>query len=127
MPARPLRRCVAFALVLACLILPEAASAQPARRAALSAGERGSGPGTWTVDGVSSLGGIRWSDVPRSHWARNAIDHVGATNDWMRDYKANEDGTYPFRPDRRESRQLFARSLFRAFGAGLVKDPAIVF
>jgi hypothetical protein len=127
MPARPLRRCVAVAFVLACLMIPEAASSAPARRDAMKAGERGSGPGTWTVEGVFSLAGIRWSDVPAGYWARTAIDYVGATNDWMRDYQANDDGTYPFRPRRLESRQLFARALFRAFGAGLDKDPSVSF
>ncbi len=127
MPARPLRRLVAVPLVLACLLLPEAASSSPARRAATLAGERGSGPETWTVQGAFSLGGVTWSDVPGGHWARKAIDYVGATNDWMLDSKANEDGTYAFRPKRLESRRLFARALFRAFGRGLEQDPNLHF
>jgi hypothetical protein len=127
MPARPLRRYAAVAFVLACLLIPEAAASAPARRETTKAGERGSGPEAWTIDGVFSLGGVGWSDVPRSHWARTAIDFVGATNDWMRDSKANDDGTYAFRPNRLESRQLFARALFRAFGAGLAEDANLLF
>jgi len=71
--------------------------------------------------------GVTWSDVPKRHWARTAIDHVGAMNDWMRDYSANADGSYPFRPNRLESRRLFARSAVRAFAPEEPTDPAIVF
>jgi hypothetical protein len=93
----------------------------------MSGGERGSGPEAWTVDSVFSVNGVRWTDVPRSHWARNAIDYVAASNDWMLDSKANDDGAYAFRPNRLESRQLFARALFRAFGKGLPVDPNLEF
>lgn len=127
MPARPLRRYVAVPLALACLLIPEAAWSAPARRDAMAAGERGSGPEAWGVDSVFSVNGVRWTDVPRGHWARNAIDHVGASNDWMLDFKATEDGTYTFRPKRLESRQLFARAIFRAFGEGLQEDPNLEF
>lgn len=71
--------------------------------------------------------GATWSDVPKRHWARTAIDHVGAMNDWMRDYATNADGSYPFRPNRLESRRLFARSAVRAFAPEEPTDPAIVF
>lgn len=127
MPARPLRRCVAVAFVLACLVIPEAAASAPAGRDAMKAGERGSGPETWSLDGVFAVNGATWSDVPNGHWAKNAIDYVAASNDWMLDFKANEDGSYPFRPKRLESRQLFARAIFRAFGAGLPQDPNLQF
>ena len=123
MPARPLRRYVAVAFVLACLLIPEAAASAPARREAMAKGEPGSGPEAWTVDTVFTINGVRWSDVPGGHWAKNAIDYVGASNDWMLDSKANENGTYPFKPNRLESRQLFARAIFRAFGKGLPQDP----
>jgi hypothetical protein len=93
----------------------------------MAAGERGSGPEAWGVDSVFSVNGVRWTDVPRGHWARNAIDYVGASNDWMLDFKATEDGTYTFRPKRLESRQLFARAIFRAFGEGLQEDPNLEF
>jgi NlpC/P60 family len=127
MPARPLRRYVAVPLILACLVIPEAASSAPARRDAMRAGEAGSGPDAWTIDGVFTVTGIRWSDVPGGHWARNAIDHVAGSNDWMRDYRPDQDGAYPFRPDRLESRKLFARAIFRAFGKGLPQDPNLTF
>ena len=45
----------------------------------------------------------------------------------MRDRKAAEDGTYAFEPDRLESRKLFARTLFRAFGLTLEQDPKLKF
>ena len=65
--------------------------------------------------------------MPRSLWARTAIDYVGATYDWMRDGKAAADGTYAFRPDALESRRLFARALFRAFGAGSAPNASSSF
>jgi NlpC/P60 family/S-layer homology domain len=133
MPARPLRRVVA---VLACstslLLPPQVASSSPSG-GELRAGEPGSGPPMWSAD-VSSRSpdgalatDVRWSDVPNALWARTAIDYVGATNDWMRDWRAGADGRYEFRPDKRESRSLFARALFRAFGAGIGQDANLSF
>lgn len=52
----------------------------------------------------------RWTDVPTGYWARGAIDVVARTHAWMRDF-----GGSTFRPDRLESRSLFARALVRAF------------
>ena len=121
MPARPLRRLVAVLVCSACLLLPQAASPVPGSEA--TRGERGSGPPTWSAGRAAANAdlprpsGIHWSDVPNSLWAHTAIDFVGAANDWMRDRKAAEDGTYAFEPDRLESRKLFARALFRAFGS----------
>jgi hypothetical protein len=134
MPARPSRRVVAVLACSACLLLlPQAASSLPAR-AGPEAGEPGSGPPAWSSEGAArnaegTLGasGVRWSDVPNSLWARTAIDYVGATNDWMRDGKPAADGRYAFEPDRRESRKLFARALFRAFGLGLPQDASLSF
>jgi cell wall-associated NlpC family hydrolase len=133
MPARPLRRFVAVLACSACLLLlPQAASSLPAR-GGQEAGEPGSGPPTWSTavtrdaDGALATTEVRWSDVPNSLWARNAIDFVGATNDWMLDGKPDADGRYAFQPDRRESRRLFARALFRAFGKGLQQDAGLAF
>lgn len=129
MPARPLRRFVAALACSVSLLLPQAASSAPGLGRALS-GEPGSGPPSWSADRGSTAaatGGVRWSDVPNKHWARTAIDFVGATNDWMRDRKAATDGTYAFEPDRLQSRKLFARALFRAFGSGLSQDPTLEF
>jgi NlpC/P60 family protein len=131
MPARPLRRLVGVFVSSACLLLPQAASSTPGSEMAL--GEPGSGPPAWGAgapapgDPVAATNGVKWSDVPHDLWARTAIDYVGATNDWMRDRKASEDGTYAFEPDRLESRKLFARTLFRAFGSELEQDPDLTF
>jgi hypothetical protein len=126
MTTRPLRRLVAVLACLAVALLPQPASSARASRSEAT-GERGSGPAAWQVYGPRSTNGIRWDDVNREHWARAAVDHVGATNDWMRDYRMTAEGTYSFRPDGLESRKLFARALLRAFGAELVADPAIEF
>jgi NlpC/P60 family/S-layer homology domain len=132
MPARPLRRLVAVLVCSACLLMPQAVSSAPGA-VGLDAGEAGSGPPSWSsergrsADQALGTTGIHWSDVPNSHWARTAIDFVGATNDWMRDRKVDAEGRYAFEPDRLESRKLFARALFRAFGPGLEQDPALEF
>lgn len=76
---------------------------------------------------LAATNGIRWSDVPKRHWARTAVDLVGATNDWMRDYPAQTDGTYPFHPNDLESRILFARAVVRAFAPEEPADPAVTF
>jgi len=131
MPARPLRRLVAAFACSVCLLLPQAASAAPAAEA--TRGEPGAGPPTWSARRATSIAeraaasGVRWSDVPNSFWARTAIDFVGAANDWMRDRKPAADGTYAFEPNRHESRKLFGRTLFRAFGTGFEQDPDLTF
>jgi cell wall-associated NlpC family hydrolase len=125
MPARPLRRVVAVLVCSVCLLTPQAVSSSPAPRP--TEGDRSSGPPAWSASGVFSTNGIRWSDVPRAHWARKAIDYVGATNDWMLDRKPDAEGRYAFEPDRLESRKLWARALFRAFGTPVEPDPALAF
>jgi cell wall-associated NlpC family hydrolase len=126
MPARSPRRLVALIACLSVVLLPQQASTAPASRAALS-GDGGSGPKAWMAPLAAATYGISWSDVPRNHWARTAIDHVGATNDWMRDYAAGADGSYPFKPDELETRRLFARSLVRAFAPNAKADTSITF
>src|SRR5262245_2492971 len=131
MPARPLRRVVAVLACSACLLLlPQAASSLPSGGRS-RAGEPGSGPPTWNAgraaDGALAATDVHWSDVPNSLWAHTAIDYVGATNDWMREWRPDADGRYAFRPDRLESRRLFARSLFRAFGESVPQDPNLSF
>lgn len=132
MPALPLRRLAAVLVCSACLLFPQAASSTPGAES--SRGERGSGPATWGAGRAGSnsaqtaaASGIRWSDVPRTLWAHTAIDFVGGANDWMRDRMAAADGRYAFEPDRLESRRLFARALFRAFGSMLEQDPELTF
>jgi hypothetical protein len=126
MTTRPQRRLLAVLACLAVALLSQPTSSARPPRAGL-AGEPGSGPPAWRVSGPAATNGIRWADVNKQHWARTAVDHVGATNDWMRDYREIEDGRYPFKPDALESRKHFARALFRAFGEGLVVDPGVRF
>jgi cell wall-associated NlpC family hydrolase len=69
-----------------------------------------------------------WSDVDKTYaWAKKAIDHVGATNDWMRDFAPNPDGTYPFQPGTIETRKYFARAVVAAFASTEAVDPVITF
>ena len=69
---------------------------------------------------------IVWSDLDKSiRWARSAINYVGATNDWMRDFAPNPDGTYPFQPTTIETRKYFARAVVMAFAPTETLDPSI--
>jgi hypothetical protein len=45
----------------------------------------------------------------------------------MRDFRASDDGTVPFKPDKLETRRLFARALVRAFASAETTDPTITF
>ena len=126
MSTRPRRRLLAVLACLAVVLLPQPASSMYASSAARS-GETGSGPQAWRTYGPSAPDGVDWDDVNRKHWARAAIDHVAGANDWMRDHRQLEDGAYPFKPDDLETRRLFARALYRAFGSGLEVDPAVTF
>jgi len=129
MSARPLRRLIAVSACLAGLLLvPQAAS--PVGSGGTARGEAGSGPPSWTAPRALTAvadSDVRWSDVNTKHWARAAIDHVAAANDWMRDSKPAADGTTAFEPDARESRKLFARALYRAFGSELELDAELRF
>lgn len=126
MTTRPLRRLVAVLACLAAVLLPQPASSSNADLVA-RAGERGSGPAGWRLFTAQATNGIRWDDVDQDHWARTAVDYVGATNDWMRDYREISEGVYPFKPDALESRKRFARALYRAFGQELLPDPNLTF
>ncbi len=71
---------------------------------------------------------VKFSDLTSSvQWAVPAIQYVAGTYDWMRDFAANPDGSYPFHPDAVERRKYFARSMVRAFAPGETPDPTIVF
>jgi cell wall-associated NlpC family hydrolase len=71
---------------------------------------------------------VLWSDVVAPYvWAKTAIDHVGGTNPWMRDFAANPDGTYPFQPSTIETRKYFARAVVMAFAPTQPVDPTIAF
>jgi hypothetical protein len=126
MSTRPRRRLIAVLACFTVVLFPQPASSTYTGSAARF-GEAGSGPQAWRTVGASAPDGVRWDDVNRKHWARAAVDHVAGVNDWMRDYRPLEDGVYPFKPDELETRRLFARALFRAFGSTLEVDPAVTF
>lgn len=127
MITRPfVRRLVAVLTCLGSLLLAQPAMSSDTDSVVLG-GERGSGPNAWRIYGASDTNGVQWSDVEKKHWARGAIDYVGATNDWMRDYKADDDGTFPFRPNTLERRSLFARSVVRAFAPEASVAPQLSF
>jgi NlpC/P60 family len=127
MPALPLRRLLAASVCSIALLLPQPASAVHTERG-LRAGDTGSGPPTWQVRTPSTSAAstdVRWSDVPRDEWAHTAIDFVGATNAWMRDFRASADGTYRFKPDANESRRFFARAVVKAFAPASPTDDSV--
>jgi len=85
---------------------------------------------------MSAASGIKFNDVPakladQSNSAVNyfmpAIRFVAGANNWMRDYKVAKDGTYPFNPNKIETRELFARAVVKAFAPKAVVDPSITF
>ncbi len=102
-----------------------------------SAGETGSGISALPVVYPPSSAGrtlatavpqIRFSDLTASdNWAKEGIRYVAGTNDWMRDFTANSDGSYPFRPQAVERRKYLARSVVLAFAPDEAPDPSIVF
>jgi NlpC/P60 family len=128
MSARPPRCLVAVFSCLAVLLIPQAV-ASARIDGWTTRGEAGSGPPTWTVPRAMASGGgtVKWSDVNRKHWAKEAIDFVAGANEWMRDTKPTADGTSAFSPDAKESRKLFARALYRAFGSGFQPDAELRF
>jgi cell wall-associated NlpC family hydrolase len=94
-------------------------------------GDAGSGPKPFPVI-VPAVArhapAVRWSDLtPADAWAKAAIDLVGGTYTWMRDFPANPDGTFPFRPDMVETRKYLARAVVKAFAPGAVPDPSLAF
>ena len=98
----------------------------------VAAGEYGSGPAPIPVHIPAAArtrrAGVKWSDVGSGDaWARSAIDYVGGAFDWMRDFPANADGTYPFRPSMIETRKYFARAVVKAFAPDETVDPSIAF
>ncbi|MGH2573216.1 MAG: NlpC/P60 family protein [Actinomycetota bacterium] len=63
-----------------------------------------------------------FSDVPRGHWAYEAIQYVASENTWMQDY-----GPDSFRPDARETRSFLARTLVTVYAPTEPADPSITF
>jgi hypothetical protein len=124
-PSRPLRRLVAVLACIGCLLVPSVGSAlggSPVRE-----GEPGSGPPLRRPRVAARTDGLKWSDVPKTHWARDAIDLVAGANEWMRDFRPAADGSYTFMPERVETRRLFARAAVRAFAPDAVPDPELRF
>jgi hypothetical protein len=76
----------------------------------------------------SATASITFSDLDGSDaWAKEGIRWVAATNDWMRDFAAKADGTYPFRPDAIETRKYLARAVVKAFAPNATPDASVVF
>ena len=77
----------------------------------------------------SAASSILWSDLDKStKWAKEAINYVGAANEWMRDFAPNPDGTYPFQPTTIETRKYFARAVVHGARARpRPVDPTITF
>lgn len=97
----------------------------------ITGGEDGSGPAprpTRVLPSAARQSAIRWSDLgPSDQWARAAINYVGGTHDWMRDFPANPNGSYPFKPRLIETRKYFARSIVEAFAPKQHLDSRITF
>ncbi len=126
--ARSLLRSALVAVVVA-LLLPLGPVANAAQ-GPYAGGDEGTGipPVAATMAPTLQRASIEWADVTGAHaWARSAIDHVAGARNWMRDYEALDDGTYPFKPDRLESRRHFARAVVRAFAPSDSPDPALGF
>jgi NlpC/P60 family len=123
---------IGAALSLAGILLPLSATAAQATPASWREGEHGSGP---PAPGVTLTRSERlrvptasWEDLEADdRWAKPAIDHVAGVHDWMRDVRPAVDGTWRFRPDAFETRELWARALVRAFAPDDVADPDVSF
>jgi hypothetical protein len=131
---RALLALTAWVVVVLPVVGPDAAAARTDRTRIPSRyleGEAGSGVPLPEVDRIpltARAASIKWSDVTSKWaWARPAIDAVAASEDWMRDFPQDRDGTYRFRPGKIETRKRFARSLVKAFAPTAKPDPAIRF
>jgi cell wall-associated NlpC family hydrolase len=110
--------------------LPQPAQARTHRAPAWTrVGDAGAAaPAIPTVGTLPGKRDVVWTDVgTRDAWARAAIDHVGATHNWMRDFAAQPDGRFPFHPDTLETRRYFARAVVRAFAPKAAADPTVTF
>ena len=96
-PSRHLRRLVAALACLICLSFGQVVAFATSRPSVLG-GDVGTGPATWTARAPEAKPSVHWSDVPKDHWARDAIDQVAGENLWMRDHRQSDDGTYRFEP-----------------------------
>lgn len=119
-------------LTLAPASIAQAAPTRAQRHTSLRAGEDGSGPAPFPIvmPRAANRGAakFKWNDIgPAQAWAKAAINHVGKSNDWMRDFAPDADGRVPFKPEVFETRKYFARAVVRAFDRSEPVDPAIVF
>jgi cell wall-associated NlpC family hydrolase len=127
------RRLAALVIVIAsgAAMLP-AQPAHAAPTAHVANGEAGTGQPSLPIRAPRATetrrAEIVWSDVDATYkWAKAAINYVGGTNGWMRDFVANTDGTYAFQPATIETRKYFARAVVQAFAPTEAVDPAITF
>jgi hypothetical protein len=63
-----------------------------------------------------------FTDVPKDHWAYDAVQYVAVDNTWMQDY-----GTDEFKPDDKELRKYLARTLVEIYAPDEPIDPTITF
>jgi cell wall-associated NlpC family hydrolase len=78
--------------------------------------------------GTGAQTAIVFNDLsPEYSWAKPAINFVGGTNRWMRDYPKAANGTYPFKPGALETRALLARAAVEAFAPTEPVDTSITF
>ena len=78
--------------------------------------------------GAHTATSIKWSDLRTNEgWDNSAIGYVAGTNQWMRDFAQNPDGSYPFHPNLMESRKYFARAVVKAFAPNVAVNTSISF
>lgn len=123
---------IGAACALSVLLVPLTSAAAQATPASWRDGEHGTGASAPPVTRSGSeplrTPGVSWGDLGADdRWAEAAIDHVAGVNGWMRDFRPDADGSWRFRPDAFERRQLWARALVRAFAPNDVADPSVVF
>jgi cell wall-associated NlpC family hydrolase len=128
------RRLASLAVIgsLGIALIPASATANASGHVLRQVGEPGSGPAPFPIElptrTSSRAATFHWSDLDDSdRWARQAIDFVGKTNDWMRDFAERSDGSVPFRPDMIETRKYLARAAVKAFARRAEVDPSITF
>jgi cell wall-associated NlpC family hydrolase len=122
---------VALLTLLLTLVQSLSATAQ-ATPPSWTDGEAGSGPAPFPAHISRSERALIptsvWTDLGSDdQWAKNAIDHVAGTYDWMRDIPPDENGNWRFRPDALETRQRWARAIVGAFAPEDEPDPSITF
>lgn len=124
------RRPLVALLLLGALAVPFLHIPTAAAEPSYEGGDAGTGLPPVEVDAprTSAATSVRWADVTSSHgWARTAIDFVAGERKWMRDFRPDENGVYPFRPDALTKRKHFARAVVRAFASKALPDDGLRF